>query len=131
MKSCECKNMRILKCFWEEGNYDVTNYNTEGRIVSLGTTCVKYNKNNVDAWDIIFCGNGKMFSNEPSLIVRGNWFCDNKNQLSTKFKVIRNNENITYGKYVIKKITNGYEAISYVCENGVYKEYNKSILIHK
>jgi len=131
MKPYECKNMRILKCFWKEGEYDVTNYNADGRIVSLATTSVKYNKNNVDAWDTIYCGNGKMFSNEPSLIVRGNWFYENNNQHSSKFKVIRNNENITYGKYVIKKITNGYEEIGYVCENGVYKEFDKSILIYK
>lgn len=131
MKSYECKNMRILKCFWKEGEYDATTYNTKGEIISSGTTSVKYNKNNVEAWDSIFCGNGNWFQNDPSWIYsKGNWFCKN-NQIIFKYKIKYNNGEVVYGKYVTKKITNGYEAIGYVCENGVYKELNKSILIHK
>ena len=132
MKSCECKNMKILKCFWEEGEYDVTNYNTEGRIVSLGTTSVKYNKNYVVGWDTIFCGNGNWFENDPSSFVysKGSWFCKN-DQITFKYKIKFLNGNIRYEKYVMKKINNGYEANGYFCENGAYKEFDKSILIHK
>ena len=131
MKSCECKNMKILKCFWEEGDYDVTNYNAEGRIVSLEEGVVKYNKKNVEAFGI-FCGNGNWFQNDPSKYIsaKGNWYCKN-NQIIFKYKVKYYNGNIKYVKYVTKKINNGYEAIGYECENGVYKEFDKSILIHK